>query len=210
MQKNVKEFSNKLKRSFFKRPTLKVSKDLIGTYLINTREEKPIIGKVTETEAYIGAIDSASHAYKKRTPRTEVQYGKPGLAYTYLIYGIHTLFCVVTEPKEKGSAVLIRSLEPIQGKELMAEFRDLDKEIINKKPEKLCSGPGILSQAFNFSRNLSGKDLCSPASKIFFTKGESSNTEIRKGKRIGIDYAKEKDINRLWRFYLEGSSFLSN
>ncbi len=202
--------TKKLKKPFFKRSTVQVSKDLIGCYLVNLREKEPIIGKVTETEAYVGAIDSASHAYKKRTPRTEVQYGKPGLAYTYLIYGIHTLFCVVTEPKGKGSAVLIRSLEPIKGKRLMAKFRNLDQEVIQKNPEKLSSGPGILSQAFNFTPKLSGKDLCSPKSKIFFTKRKEKDLKISKGKRIGIDYAKEKDVNRLWRFYLKDSKFLSN
>ena len=81
----IKKYSNKLKRSFFKRNTLKVSKDLIGCYLVNIQKEELIVGKITETEAYIGVIDSASHAYKKRTPRTEVQYGKPGIAYAYLI-----------------------------------------------------------------------------------------------------------------------------
>lgn len=202
-----KIMTNRIKRSFFRRPTLEVSKDLIGCYLVNLKEKTPIIGKITETEAYIGAIDSASHAYKKRTPRTEVQFGKPGLAYAYLIYGIHTLFCVVTEPEGKGSVVFIRSLEPIKGKELMAKFRGLDKEV---KPQKLCSGPGILTQAFNIKKSLSGKDLCDPESKIFFAKRTTKNIKIGKGKRIGIDYAKPKDVNLLWRFYLKDSDFLSN
>jgi DNA-3-methyladenine glycosylase len=202
--------TQKLKRSFFERSTIQVAKDLIGCFLVNLKEEKPLIGKITETEAYIGAIDSASHTYKKRTPRTEVQYGKPGIAYTYLVYGIHTLFCVVTEPKGQGSAVLIRSLEPIKGQEIMIENRKLKKNILQKHPQKICSGPGILSQAFDFNPSLSGQDLCSSQSKIFFQKRKKDNIKIGKGKRIGIDYAQKKDINRLWRFYLKGSSYLSN
>jgi len=202
---------SRFKRSFFKRPTLEVAKGLIGSYLVKIDKKGLMVGKIVETEAYIGSIDTASHAFnKKRTSRTEVQYGLPGLAYVYLIYGLYSMFCVVTEPKSKPACVFIRSLEPVVGQELMRCFRGLDLRVACKNPQRLCSGPGMLTQAFNIKKKISGKDLCSANSNLFFAKGKDKNIKISRGKRIGINYAKSKDVNRLWRFYLKDSLFLSN
>lgn len=207
---NQFDFS-RLKRSFFEKPTLEVSKNLVGSYLIKVSKEGLMVGKIVETEAYTGLVDSASQVFNgKRTSRTEVQYGFPGFAYVYLIYGLYSMFCIVTEPKNKPACVFIRSLEPILGKELMISYRGLELNIIQKNPKKLCSGPGILTQAFNIKKEISGKDLCLPNSDLFFAKRKDRNIKVSTGKRIGIDYAKPKDINKPWRFYSKNSLFLSN
>ena len=100
-----------LTQSFFNRPTLLVTKELLGKFLVRKVGVKEISGMITEVEAYIGPEDQASHASRGRTPRTEVMYGKPGYWYVYLIYGMHYCLNIVTEKKEYPAAILIRGIK---------------------------------------------------------------------------------------------------
>lgn len=100
---------------FFKRPAIEVAKDLIGKYLIWTENGTERSAMITETEAYISAEDLACHASKGRTPRTETLFGKPGIFYTYLIYGIHVLLNVVCDKEGHPAGVLIRGIEGAEG-----------------------------------------------------------------------------------------------
>src|SRR4051812_45478122 len=109
----------KLKKSFYQRDdVVQVAKELLGKYLFTHIDGKLTGGIITETEAYAGVIDRASHAYGgRRTARTEIMYGEGGTAYVYLCYGIHSLFNVVTNKKGTPHAILIRALHPTHGVE---------------------------------------------------------------------------------------------
>ncbi len=134
-----------LHRSFFERDTHLVSRELLGKLLEGGCGESRVIGRIVETEAYVGA-DPGSHWHRGETPRCKIVFGTPGLAYVYLIYGNYEMLNFVTEPAGTPGAVLIRAIEPIAGVALMALRRKLsrsdDREIGNG-PGKLCRAMGI-------------------------------------------------------------------
>ena len=113
------------------------ARNLLGKKLVTFIDGRYCAGIITETEAYRAPDDKACHAYQnKRTPRTEIMFGAPGYAYVYLCYGIHNLLNVVTGPKESAHAVLIRSIQPTEGIDIMLQRRGLSN------PKNLANGPG--------------------------------------------------------------------
>ncbi|MFW9971044.1 MAG: DNA-3-methyladenine glycosylase [Candidatus Odinarchaeota archaeon] len=192
----------RLNRRFFERDTKLVATDLLGKYLIRETSNGRMVGKVIETEAYLGPKDKASHSYDyKKTDRTKIMYMKPGTLYIYLIYGIYYCLNVITEPEGIPCAVLIRQLLPIDGIELMIENRNVK---IRKDNQNLTDGPGKLCMALNITKDqFNGTDSCNSKSQLFFVKGENVKKEsIIVRKRIGIDYA-EEDKDQLLRFSLK-------
>ncbi len=138
----------KLKRDFYERETLEVSKELLGKYIVRITEEGITVGKIIEVEAYMGSLDAAAHTYSgKRSDRTEVAFGPGGYAYVYLIYGMYHCFNIVTNVPGKPEMVLIRAVEPMEGIELMQKRRKT--EVLSN----LCSGPGKLCQAMDITEN---------------------------------------------------------
>ncbi len=211
----------KLKKNFYKKNAIDLSKDLLGKYLMhNIRKESLhynldkknlLIGKIVETEAYMGFYDKGSHTYNgKRSRRTEAMYGEAGRAYIYLIYGMYNCLNVVAAEKEIGQAVLIRALEPIEGQELMTfnRFNKSSIELNKQQLKNLTNGPGKLCQAFNITRSLNGIDFTKDTLYICSRQEDLKDEEIVKAKRIGIDYAKEaKEF--YWRFYIKGNKYVS-
>lgn len=190
----------KLPRSFYEQSTVDVAKQLLGKYLVRKHPDGDSIGRIVETEGYIGPQDLACHAAKGRTKRTEVMFGAAGHAYVYFIYGFYNMLNLVTEAKDYPAAVLIRALEPLQGVELMKQRRR------SETPRNLASGPGKLCQAFDIDRTLNGADLCG---KILYVedRGEPA-PKFEATARIGVDYAgKWKD--KPFRFLVRGSEFVS-
>ena len=113
-----------LPRSFYARPTLLVARELLGAVVARRLPDGEILrGRIVETEAYVGEEDKACHARAGRTPRTEVLYGPPGMAYVYLTYGMHHLLNAVAEREGFPAAVLIRAAEPLEGLPRMARAR---------------------------------------------------------------------------------------
>src|ERR1019366_276261 len=106
---------SKLSKDFYLRDdVIQISKDLLGKYLFTKIDNKITAGIITETEAYAGVSDKASHAYNnRRTNRTEIMFAEGGVSYVYLCYGIHHLFNVITTVKNTPHAVLIRAINPI-------------------------------------------------------------------------------------------------
>ena len=136
-------------RVFFIRPTLIVARALLGQRLVREIDGQRLSGLIVETEAYIGFDDTASHASKGRTARTEVMFGPPGQTYVYLIYGMYHMLNLVTEPVDFPAAVLIRAIEPLEGIEFMQRHRrQTTIANLTNGPGKLCQALAI-NQAFN-------------------------------------------------------------
>ncbi len=195
----------KLPRSFYTREdVVTVSRELLGKRLFTRINGVLTGGIITETEAYRGPEDRASHAFGgRRTQRTEIMYASGGTAYVYLCYGIHHLFNVVTNKKDTPHAVLIRAIEPLEGIETMLKRRK------KKKMERaVTAGPGSMSQALGITTALTGIDLL--GNQIWIEdRGNALNAnEIISSKRIGVDYAGEH-AERLWRFTMKGNLWVS-
>lgn len=190
----------KLPRSFYQQSTVDVAKLLLGKFLVRKHPDGASIGRIVETEAYIGPQDLACHASKGRTKRTEVMFGAAGHAYVYFIYGFYNMLNLVTEAKDYPAAVLIRAVEPLQGVELMKHRRQ------NETLRNLASGPGKLCQAFDIDRSLNGADLCG---KILYIEDRGEQApRFHATPRIGVQYAgKWKD--KPFRFLVRDCEFVS-
>ncbi len=185
-----------LTRRFFARPVLTVARDLLGHLLVHETPEGVVVGRIVETEAYRGADDPASHAYRL-TPRSRIMAGPPGIAYVYFTYGNHYCLNVVTEPEGRAAAVLLRGVEPVAGIHLMAARRG------TAHPRLLASGPGRLTEALGVMRRHNGWDLTRPP--LFIAAGRPARRRIATSSRIGIRRA----VDRPWRFYLKDSAYVS-
>jgi len=184
---------------FFKGTTEEVAKKLLGKILVRVISGKILSGKIVETEAYLDENDLASHSAVGMTERNKVMFGEAGLAYVYFTYGMHYCFNVVTGEVGKGSAVLIRSLEPINGIDLMKKFRQKDDLHI------LTNGPAKLCQALKIDKKLNGVDL-KTSNEIFIAEPDKNEKfEVVITKRIGIE--KSKDL--LLRFYIKENKYVS-
>lgn len=190
----------KLPRSFYLRPTLKVARELLGSFLVRRIGKQRLIGKIVEVEAYLGTKDPAAHTYRGRTQRNEVMFRKGGHLYVYFTYGMHFCSNVVTEEEGIGHAVLLRAIEPVTGIETMQKNRDKN----DLQGPNLTNGPAKLCKALRIARTENGTDLL--GDDIFIMAGESiSKNQIRTSTRIGIRNAVEKR----WRFYIKGNPWVS-
>jgi DNA-3-methyladenine glycosylase len=167
---------------------IKIARKLLGKWLITSKDGKPAGGIITETEAYCGVVDRASHAFGgRRTARTEIMYGAGGTAYVYLCYGIHSLFNVVTNLEGIPHAVLVRSVYPVLGVDLMKKRRKQPSSPL----ETLCSGPGKVCQALGIHYSDTGKSLAGKEIWIEDRGLKISPRQIITGPRVGVGYAKE-------------------
>jgi len=193
----------KLPESFYLRSDIvQVSRDLLGKVLATNLDGCITKAIITETEAYEGETDKASHAYGgRRTKRTEPIYQTGGRAYIYLCYGIHHMFNVVSNVEGIPHAILVRAGRPHQGEAEMLRRRGK-----SKADKSLLAGPGSLGKALGIKTILTGTDLA--GDKIWIEDQDISvdDAEIIVGPRVGIDYA-EEDASRPYRFILSASSF---
>lgn len=200
--------------NFYQRDTRLVAEELLGKILVRKIGDKLLKGRIVETEAYIGEIDKACHAYGgKRTARTELLYGKPGLAYVYFIYGLYHCFNLITEKENYASGVLIRAIEPLEEIETMCKlrFKKSYKELSRYEKKNISNGPSKLCMAMDITKVENGIQTL-VSEKIYVEepseKYKLDNLKIIRSKRIGIDYAEEaKDF--LWRYYIDGNPYVS-
>ena len=179
----------KLRRDFYARPTLTVARELIGMHLVHELGGSLRVGRIVETEAYLGPQDAAAHSHRGRTARTEVMFGPPGHAYVYFIYGFWDLLNVISGPPGAPQAVLLRALEPLDG--LTAR----------------TWGPGLLCRALRIDRRLNGTDLL--GDELWLEQPQRrTRVRIAKATRIGVDYAGDW-AQRPWRFFDRDSPFVS-
>lgn len=195
-------------RDFFLREdVVQISKDLLGMHLITYFDGLRTTGKIVEVEAYRGPDDKACHAYNnRRTPRTEVMYGQGGTAYVYLCYGIHHLFNIVTAPRDKAHAVLIRAIEPLENIEIMLERRGMDRI-----QPRLSAGPGALSQALGIKTDWNGTDLLEPDSPIWLEapdENKRTSEKIVASPRIGVE-SSGFAATWPWRFFYPNNRWVT-
>jgi DNA-3-methyladenine glycosylase len=183
-----------VKHAFYARPVLEVARDLVGCVLSKGESS----GVIVETEAYHDS-EPAAHSFGGMTPRTQTLFGPPGIAYVYRSYGIHACMNTVCEPEGVGAAVLIRALEPVSGIELMRARRRVEAL------ERLCSGPGKLTQALAIGLEDNGVDLVTGGIRISARPAAWRDPAISVDRRIGIT----KAVELPWRFTAAGSRFLS-
>ncbi len=175
---------------------VQISRELLGKFLMTCVNGQITGGIITETEAYAGTDDKASHAYGgRRTSRTETMYHKGGVAYVYLCYGIHHLFNIVTNMGGTPHAVLIRAIQPKEGINLILKRRDMDR---NSK-KAVANGPGTLSRALGINTRDNGSTLCGDRIWIEDRGMMIPSSTIVAGPRIGVDYAGE-DAKLPYRF----------
>jgi DNA-3-methyladenine glycosylase len=197
--------TRKLPPSFYRRADVtEVSKQLLGKVLCTKFNGALTAGIITEVEAYSGRGDKACHANNgTRTERTEVMYSAGGLAYVYLCYGIHHLFNVVTNVEDKADAILVRAIEPLEGKDVMLKRRG--KEKVNPS---LTAGPGRLTQALGITTKYDATDLTGNTIWIEDRGITFGSDKLAETPRIGVDYAGE-DAKLPWRFYPTESRWIS-
>jgi len=160
-------------RSLLQAPTLEAARALLGALLVRDPDPQDgatavrRIGRIVEVEAYIGLDDRASHARMGPTSRNRVMFGPPGIAYVYLVYGMHNCLNVVTEGISTPAALLIRAVEPVAGLAAMRHARRLDRPGVRHVADaRLAAGPGLVGAAFGVDRSLNGLDLCSAVSPL--------------------------------------------
>jgi DNA-3-methyladenine glycosylase len=189
---------------YVRRDVVKIAQELLGKIIVTFFDNNLTAARITETEAYNGVVDKASHAYNnRRTKRTEIMYGEGGAAYVYLCYGIHHLFNIVTNLKDIPHAVLIRAAEPLAGIDTM-----LLRTHKKKLDKTLTTGPGNVSKALGIYTHHTGKDL---KSEIFFIANDGfklSRKNIVITPRIGVNYAAE-DALLPYRFFIKDNAYVS-
>jgi DNA-3-methyladenine glycosylase len=177
--------------------TVALAQSLIGRMLVRETAEGAASGRIVETEAYVVG-DAAGHAYRGMTPRNRSLFLERGHAYVYLVYGSAYMLNVSSEIPGIGAGVLIRALEPRDGIPIMQRHRHIERL------RDLARGPGRLTAALRVDRRLDGIDLCRQGA-LWLGRCDHEPGEIGQSIRIGI----ARDANRLLRFYLRGSPFVS-
>jgi DNA-3-methyladenine glycosylase len=182
--------------------TAALARFLIGKLLVRELPEGLASGRIVETEAYVVG-DAAGHAYRGMTPRNRSLFLERGHAYVYLAYGVSFMLNVSSEPPGIGAGVLIRALEPVEGLVAMRRNRGVERL------RDLTRGPGRLAQALRIDRSLDGLDLCQKGplwlARDEHDPGEIGEKEIGESVRIGVS----RDAERVLRFYVRGSPFVS-
>ena len=168
--------AHRLGKSFFARDALEVAPDLLGKLVVHRAGDETLRLRITETEAYCGEEDTACHAHRGRTRRTEPLYQSPGTIYLYLCYGIHWMFNIVTGEEGCPQGVLIRAA----------------KEAV---------GPGRLTKALRLTGELCGENV--EDCETLWVEDDGFRGRVDTAPRVGIAYASEDDRERLWRFILK-------
>ncbi|WP_137990212.1 DNA-3-methyladenine glycosylase [Streptomyces vilmorinianum] len=192
-----------LTRAFFDRPVLEVAPDLLGRTLVRTSKEGRIELRLTEVEAYAGAIDPGSHAFRGRTARNAVMFGPPGHAYVYFTYGMWHCLNLVCGPEGHASGVLLRAGEILVGAEEARKRR-----LSARYDTELAKGPARLASALDVALSLNGTDTCAgPDSPLSLLTGTPPPADqVRNGPRTGVG---GEGAPHPWRFWIDDDPTVS-
>jgi len=189
-----------LSRAFFARTALEVAPELLGQVVEHRTPEGTVAVRLTEVEAYEGAHDPASHAYRGRSARNATMFGDPGRVYVYFTYGMHFCMNVVCLPAGTASAVLLRAGEVVDGVDLATSRRGA-----GTPHRDLARGPARLTVALGVTRGQDGVDGCARDSPLRLLRGSGAVGEVATSPRTGVANGHELP----WRFYLEGEPTVS-
>jgi DNA-3-methyladenine glycosylase len=167
---------------------LRASRALLGTHLVRGARR----ARIVEVEAYRAEGDPGSHAFRGRTKRNDVMFGRAGLAYVYFNYGVHWMLNVTAHPHGQAAAILVRAAEPLDGLDEMFASRPSAR-----KPKDLLSGPGKLAAAFDITGEDYGVDLFDPKSELRIEPGTRVR-HVQVGLRVGLAPGKGEELP--WRF----------
>jgi len=211
----------RLPRSFYRRPTLVVARELLGKRLVHVDRGRRLSGWIMEAEAYIGQEDLGCHARVGRTERNRSMWGEPGHAYVYFTYGMHWCLNVVTEVAGRPAAVLLRALAPAEGIATMRRRRALrlrspsarsaqGSRLSARSDERLADGPAKLCQALGIDGRLDGHDLCRAGARLFIEDAQAvPRRAIVRGPRVGLDGVPEPWKSKPWRFWADVTNRVS-
>jgi DNA-3-methyladenine glycosylase len=194
-----------LDRAFLDRPSDEVAPDLLGCVLEHETCDGLVAVRLTEVEAYAGAVDPASHAYRGKTARNAVMFGAAGHAYVYFTYGMHFCVNVVCQPAGIASAVLLRAGAVIAGEQLASRRR------AGRVGAELARGPARLCQALAIDRAMDGADLCDPASplrlrpRLAEPSPAATDSVISTGPRVGV----REGAQTPWRYWVTAAPTVS-
>ncbi len=192
----------RLTPAFFARPVLEVAPDLLGRVVRHESPAGPVAVRLTEVEAYAGAVDPGSHAFRGRTPRNAVMFGPGGRVYVYFTYGMHWCMNLVCGPVGDASAVLLRAGEVVEGERLASGRR-----LTAKVPRELARGPARLTVALGVDGSHDGVDATDPASCLTLHAGAGRRGgDVASGPRVGV--AGDGAVQP-WRFWLSGEPTVS-
>jgi len=192
----------KLPRQFYRQDTVTIARALLGCVLWRRIGRTLLAARLVETEAYLGANDTASHARRGlRSARNESMYLEGGHAYVYFTYGMHWCMNVVTQEADLAEAVLLRAAEPLRGIESMRKRRPKAK-----RDRDLMNGPGKLCAALSIDENLDGVRL--DGNLLWLEQGSVPEEEIAVSARIGVESSGEAAWWPL-RFYVRGNEYVS-
>lgn len=178
-----------LSRSFYENDTVSVAKELLGKLLVRKLDDKLLVGKIIETEAYRHSDDPASHAYRGKTERNKAMFEQVGRAYVYFTYGMHYCVNAVAHKEMNAGAVLIRAIEPLKGIDIMIKNRKIKNE------STLTDGPAKLTQALKITKKQYGVDL-TRKTELYIADGERKSVQIVVNNRIGI----KNGVDKKWNF----------
>lgn len=178
--------------AFFVRPALEVAPELLGKVIVSQINGERTAGQITEVEAYLGFEDEAAHSFRGPTPRNHSMWLEGGHWYVYSIYGLYTCLNIVCGQTGDGSALLIRSIRPLEGLETMKQRRGVHSK---DNPKHLVDGPGKLCQALGVTRKQDGV-WSIESQELWIEERDLPKEEIHTSTRIGITKAADKP----WRF----------
>jgi len=191
-----------LEPALLDRPVLEVAPDLLGAVVRHATPDGTVAVRLTEVEAYDGANDPGSHAFRGRTPRNAVMFGPPGHVYVYFTYGMHWCMNLVCGPEGRASAVLLRAGEVVEGAPLATRRRPTAKT-----PRELARGPARLTLALGVDGSQDGLDATDPTSPLTVSTPVGTRAgEVLRGPRVGV--AGDGAVHP-WRFWLAGEPSVS-
>jgi DNA-3-methyladenine glycosylase len=196
-----------IEREFFVRPAVEVAPEVLGCVLEHQTPDGVVAVRLTEVEAYMGAIDPAAHSYRGRTARNAVMFGPPGHAYVYFTYGMHYCANLVCSPPGEPTAVLLRAGEIVGGVALARARRNGPNRARALRDLDLARGPARLCQALEIDLSHDGLDVCDPGSplRVFGPAAAVPAASISTGPRVGISQAAEV----AWRYWITGDRTVS-
>ena len=200
-----------LAREFLARPPIEVGPELLGGVLHSTIGGAPVDIRITEVEAYSGATDPGSHAYRGRTARNQVMFGPPGHLYVYFTYGMHFCGNVVCGSEGSASGLLLRAGEVIAGHPIARSRRMLPSGV-PARDRDLARGPARLAAALGISREHGGINLLDPASPITLhapATDSRGTRQVRSGPRVGVRGPGGDGSTFPWRFWIDGDPTVS-